>query len=121
MGRKFEIGQRVWRFDINRREYASAGRFGGGGPIYSKHFEERYVRGIEGRSYLIGYPQRERDGFPYADKVGFQKAESTFVTDAEKDDDIWRHDHRYKIVRLIETCDGATLRRVAATIGYQTE
>jgi hypothetical protein len=114
--RKFTVGQRVWAFDENRRVYTErAGRLSGD-LIYAGHFREMKVLAIDKRSYLIGWPDGKG-----GEKVGFAKAERMYYTDQDREDRIWKNDHRYKIVRLVERADVATLRKIAAIVGYKEE
>jgi hypothetical protein len=119
--RKFEIGQRVWRYDENRRVYrrdANGRPFGS--PIVSEYFREEFVVGIEKRSYLIiGSPKGG-----YTVSVGFAKAESTYYDDRGKSDFIWEKEHRYKIVDRVRSnmfTPVETLKAVAKLIGYEAE
>jgi hypothetical protein len=115
--RKFEVGQRVWKFDENHRVYTepASGDIWGGGPIYSEHFIPYFVHAIEGLCYVIG---PEAENRRWANSYGFAKAEREFLSDASKDDQIWAHDHRYKIARMVDRADVPTLRRVAEVVGY---
>jgi hypothetical protein len=117
--RKFEVGQRAWRFDENRRVYAPNGS---GGPIFAKHFAEHRVLEINSHSYVIG--AIDNDGKVHASvpgKIGFQKAEKEFLTDTEREDAIWLNEHRYRIVRKVEYTTGANFRKIAEIVGYKPE
>jgi hypothetical protein len=119
--RKFEIGQRVWEFDANRRIYrrdADGRSFGG--SIFAEHFREMKVWAVEGRSYVIGLPDPQ---WAYSRrKVGFQKAEEAYRTDDEKAADIWLNDHRYPLSQLVGRCDDVgLLKKVAGVVGYEPE
>lgn len=120
MPRKFAIGQRIWSFDENRRRYATDSATGrrAGSPIFAAHFEPHTVAGIEARSYLIvrGHPPEGQWNTPV--KVGFDKAERAYRTDDERDAQIWVEDHRWKVVEAVRRADVATLKRVAAVVGY---
>lgn len=112
MARKFEVYQRVWRFDENRRVYRKSGR---GGPIYEKHFIPMKVIDIQDKSYVIGWP----DGGVF-EKVGFAKAERTYFTDQGKADAVWVHDYRLRIVEAVRECrDANVLKEVAGVIGWK--
>ena len=120
--RKFEVGQRVWFFNENNRVYAKTPEersVHGSGPIYEKHFVEKIVSGIEGRSYVMNYPGWE--GKFSGHKVSFKLAERTHYTDAEKDDDVWVRHHRYGIVRRVERANHGTLKKIAELVGYKPD
>jgi hypothetical protein len=114
--RKFTVGQRVWLFDINHRVYPK-GAGCTSGPIYAEHFRACRVFGIQGRSYLIA-SFADEDG-KFASPVGFAKAEKRYLTDAEKAEKVYVDGNRYRIVNALERADAATLRKVAALIGYE--
>lgn len=120
---EIKIGDTLYRFDVNRRYYRkdASGR-ATGGPIYREYFEGLEVAGETPRCWLVGEGFRQtkvnkrtmrssggRSGF------GFQ-----WFTKASMEDDIWRNDHRRYIVAMIERCDGETLRKIAALVGYDS-
>lgn len=121
--RKFEVGQGVWFFDVNHRVYPEPPKgkvYCSSGPIYEKHYLERTIYGIEGRSYVIG-PPNSPTGWSTR-KYGFAKAERVFRTDEEKAADTYLNIHRYKIVRMVERCsDPLLLMKVAELVGYREE
>lgn len=102
MQRKFGVGQRVWRRS----------------KLRWSEYEEHEVTAMTGRSYLVAPVRRGRIGHPQ--KISFQKAEQSFRTEAEYADDRYIDQHRHKIASLVTNMkDAATLRRVAAVVGYQ--
>lgn len=119
--RKFAVGQRVWFFDTNHREYEPAAEgeiFSKGGPIFEKHFREFKVMGIEGRSYLIDSLGGWRR------KISFVQAEAErglWYSDEGKLDRIWEEGHRYKVIRKVERATAAQLREIAKIVGYEAK
>lgn len=120
MAMKFTVGQRIWQFDINRREYQkdAAGR-SIGSPIYEAHFVPMKVLRIESNRYIVAtWPEGG-----YERRVSFLAVTAergNWVDDAEKERRIWDHVHRYSIIRMIESADTETLRKVAEAIGYES-
>jgi len=114
---KFSVGQRVWEFDINHRVYPRGGGVGVG-PIYAEHFRPLWIKGVEGRSYLVS--RYEDGGYPF--KVSFEKAERRFMDDADRDDCAWVDFHRCRVETAVGRCrDGAVLKKVAELVGYKPE
>jgi hypothetical protein len=117
--RKFEVGQRVWRFDENYRVYAKneQGRTMAG-PIYSEYFRPMTIMAIEGRSYVVvnGHPADER--WSCRTLVGFAKAEMLYRNDGEKDDGVWVNGHRHELAELLRNASAAKLREVAEVLGF---
>jgi len=102
----------VWIFDNNRRIYPPApkGRlWASGGPIYRDHWVKHEVTGETRVSYITKYGGKvpKKGGYGYA------------LTIDEVEDDVWLHDHRHKIAKLVgEIQDVALLRKVAEAAGY---
>lgn len=112
-------GDRLWRFDINRRKYDGHGF--SARIIYAEHFTPHTITGETTRSWLID------DAFGHSTKVSKSELREAgrngfggyqWFTDQGREDDIWLHEHRHKIIRMIDTADGTTLRKVAEVIGY---
>ena len=99
------IGSIIWRFDENHRIYKEPR----GGPDYRSFWRECAITGETSRSWIIGNcgkcPKR-------GEHVGWA------LSIHEVDDDVWAKDERYRIVRCVERCNVATLRAVAALVGY---
>ena len=104
------IGSTIWMFDNNRRVYPEPRSTHNGGPIYREHWRPVTIDGETSRSWVTSW---------YGKKV--QKRgprQGVAFTEDEVEADVWAHDHRYKIVRMIEQCDVATLKAVALAVGY---
>ncbi len=111
----FKVGDKVWVFNENHREYATdkKGHPVGGGPIYEKHFVQVEITGETSRSWLIG------KWHPI--KISKRDLKGIY-TDEQKADAIWAHEHAYNIVRMVERLrDAAKLRQIAAIVGYQPQ
>jgi hypothetical protein len=130
---QLKIGDSVWIFDSNHRVYPKpepGHSYAGGGPIYREHWRERFIIGETSRSWLIGY---RRDGTPVHSRIKVAKTlpgsihcsgrgygpSKIAYSWTEVEADVWAHGHRYPIVRMVERCDGETLKQVAALIGYE--
>jgi hypothetical protein len=98
------IGSTVWVFDINHRVYTKPHSH----PDYRQYWVERKVTGETSRSWCIGYRKCPKKG-PHN---GYS------FTEQEVDDDVWSVAERHKIIRVVERCDIATLRSVAAVLSY---
>jgi hypothetical protein len=132
------VGSRLWKWDENRRVYArSAERRSFGSPIYAEHFVEVEVVAETGRSWIVASPGRSAPVPPFTaeslrgtyakvgkdllrERVG-RYGHTVYFTDAQKAAMIWTKTHSRKIVELVERCrDVATLRAIAALVGYDT-
>tara|TARA_R110000803_G_scaffold171446_1_gene234372 strand:+ start:166 stop:492 length:327 start_codon:yes stop_codon:yes gene_type:complete len=89
-----KVGDKIWRFDINRRRYREGG---GGGPIYAEHWSEIEITGETSRSWIVGGWQEI--------KVSKRGAHYGYVfTRAEVEDDIWMDGNRYKLGERVKRC-----------------
>ena len=115
-----KVGDRLWRFDINRRVYNGSGM--NSRIIYAEHFTPHTITGETVKSWLIAGD--------YGDAIRVSKSElreagkggyggHQWFTDSGREDDIWRHVHRSKITDLVDRADPALLRKVAEVVGYQ--
>ena len=106
---QFKVGDKVWTFNENRRVYDGSGSFGGK-IIYAEHFVEREITDETPRSWIV-------NGKKYS-----KKDPSGLYTDQQKADDIWFHDNRWKIAKLVDRCmDIEKMRQIAAIVGYVEE
>ncbi len=103
-----KIGDKVWLFDTNRRIYPKDNRGMGaavmGAPIFSEHFYQVTIDGETSRSWLIG-----REKFSKKDPLGI-------YTDEQKEDKIWDHVNRYKIIDKIKNCSVSKLKQINSII-----
>ena len=113
-----KIGDTIFRFDGNRRVYRKNDRIGGGGPIYSEHFEPLKIVGENKVSWLLeqGWKANKKS---LSSAKALEYGGRGFFTAEGMKDDIWRYEHRNKIVRLVDQADPAILRQVAELVGYQ--
>jgi len=116
---KFQVGQRVWRFDPNCRVYAKGadGR-SHGSPIYAEHFRPLRVSGVEGRSYLISHGESSATS---TYKIGIVKAEKDYRTDDEKADALWMDANRLRVMDAVRRVSVTTLRKIAALLDTREE
>lgn len=117
-----KVGDAVWVFNANRRVYRKDenGR-SVGGPIFREHFLSREIVDETSRSWLVGLGRMKvpKIGGDVREGVGGVRV---YMTQEAVDAAVYRHDHRHKIARAIETCaDVAVLRQVAALVGYKAE
>lgn len=104
------IGSTIWLFDNNRRIYPEPRGEHNGGPIYREHWRPVTIEGETARSWVTSW---------YGKKVPKRgPRQGVAFTDAEVDADVWAHDHRYKIVRMVELCEVETLKAIAQAVGY---
>ncbi len=97
-----KVGDKVWRFDFNRRVYPKTPGFSA--PIYSEHFYPDIITGETSRSWILGN-----------DKIS-KKSPFCLYTDEQKEDQIWANTYRYKIIDEVRTSDIKTLREVAKIV-----
>lgn len=114
-----KVGDKIWRFDDNRRVYPKAppGKlWPRGGPIYREHWYEVEITGETSRSWVVGKGYGEC-------KVPKKGVHHGFAfTKQELDDACYVHEHAHKLgdeVRRLR--DAATLRLVANAIGYEAK
>lgn len=114
---EIKIGDTLFRFDANRRIYRDRSFSGGGAPIYREHFEPLKIIGETRKSWIL-----ERDW--KASKKDLKSAESMqyggrgFFTAQGMEDDIWLHDHLYRVKAKLDQASPDILRKVAELIGY---
>ena len=102
------IGQTVYIFDITRRVNRDGFR---GGPIWREHYRPEVVESETSRSWVTKYgtkvPKKGRD--PHSIAISMQEIEELE----------WVHEHRYKIVRLLEQChEPETIKQIAALLRF---
>jgi hypothetical protein len=119
------IGSTVWVFDQNHREYppTPAGRlWPTSGPIYRAHWVATKITGENRLNWITCYgkiPKKPNaDGQRRIPRGGYSPIRVAF-TPAEVDDDVWLHEHARRIAERTERCDVATLKKIAALIGYE--
>jgi hypothetical protein len=111
------IGSTVWVFDENHRVYArDANGRAPGGPIYREHWVPVTITSETRVSWVINRWDKK---LPKKRPAGYRPRYC--VSQAEIDEECWADDYRYAIVRHVEWCDPATLRKVAELVGYKPE
>ena len=122
------LGSVVWHFDPNRRVYDYPRGFRVAGPARRPQWVEWEIRGETSRSWIAvrkdskitdaadlgayGAKIPKKATAENARKMGF------VLTAQDVEDDVWQHEHRYRVVTALEQADVATLRKVAELIGY---
>jgi len=113
------VGDTIWLFDINHREYSAltpeenaiGKRYSSGGAIYRSYWVPCEIKDETSRSWVTNRGKAPKRGGH--DGWAFCKS--------EVDDDVWVNDHRYKIVRVLQSCgDAEVIREVAGLLGYNT-
>ena len=122
------IGSVVWRFDENRRVYDYPRGFRVAGPKRRPQWVEWEIRGETARSWIA-----VRKGSKIEDEAGLRAGGAKIpkratpeqarqlgfaLTEQAVEDDVWQHEHRYRVVTALEQADAAMLRKVAELIGY---
>lgn len=117
---ELKVGSTVWVFDANYRVYQTRNertriRY----LVYREHWRPTTITGETRISW-----ETVRGKFPknLDRRLYIKRGERSFwvlASQAEVDNDIWRHEHHYDISRMVENLDPATLRKVAELIGYQ--
>lgn len=118
-----QIGDRVWRFDVNRRVYPKptpGNVLPTGGPIFAEHFVPYEIMGEEKRSWLIGRPHTRPD------KVGKHMIDigpgGVWFSDLGREAGIWLADNRHPLSEAVRKChDVDVLRQVAMLVGYEAK
>lgn len=108
------IGSTLYSFDLNRRTYDKSG---GGPPVYEKHFEAEEIVSETKISWVMksgGKVNKKTLSCPTA--YGF----SGYFTESAMRANIWQHEHRYKIERLVGRASFEQLKAIAEIIGYNS-
>jgi hypothetical protein len=105
-----EAPTHVWVFNYNRRVYGGDRS----APIWREHWVRREIIGETSRSWIAkGYPELKIPKNP--------KTPPRDIAWSEKELDwlCWLNDHRYRIVRNVESLPAEKLIEVAILIGYE--
>ena len=113
-----KVGDELFNFDGNRREYMRDERnLRCGAPIYEKHFRADRIEGETSKSWIVG---------PHKAKVNKKTLETSlhyadrgYFTRSAMDADIWTQNNRYEIVRLVECAGVEHLKEIARILGYR--
>ncbi len=109
----------LYTFDLNRRVYEKSPLtgYGQGGPIYAEHYQRVEITGENEKEYVTSWGTINKKSMKLKSKYG--KNYSTLYTEAEREADIWRREHRYKITKACEKCnDVDVLKQIAELLEY---
>lgn len=111
----FKVGDKVFVFDSNRRVYPKDKSIASA-PIYREHFAEREILGETSRSWLVGWHGLSLDHrcvtkYPKKDNAGL-------YTLGQIDEEVYRHDHMYRISKMVEHTSYKNLKAIADIVGY---
>lgn len=113
------VGMKVWRFDMNRREYERDARGRAvGGPIWRKHWVEEQIVGETRVSWIVG-PEwmREPRQLSRALKVPKKDWPGSLAVSEEDIDKAAYVEGRHRIAERIRDCrDYDTLKAVEAAL-----
>lgn len=120
---EISIGTRLWRFDENRRIYQDRAS----GPTYEGHFEPFVVVGeTKGTWKCARNEQAHPRSWSSVNKKTLREPATygwrgrQWFTDAGRDAAIWANGRRHEIVSLVQACDVATLKKIAAVLEENT-
>lgn len=118
---RFSAGDDVWMFDGNRRVYREGG---GGPPIFAEHFirarivrETRLswiVQGLAPDGKLVGIEHKFRKDGKTAWEYGLH---GVFYSDAEREEQIWLNENKYKTVEALRSASYTMIRAVHDMLG----
>lgn len=112
------VGSILWWFDTNHRVYRrDADGRATGGPIYREHWRETRIKSETARSWVTerGHKIDKRTG---ESRTAYGRITFAY-SQAEIDDRCWIEENRYALGERVRSCsDVATLRAVAALVGY---
>lgn len=117
-----KVGDTVWVFDDNvrRTRIDDAGEIR---IIAREKFRPREITGETAKSWLVGGVKIPKvGGAVRKSAAGRWGATVVYMTQEAVDDEVFKREHRHRIVRALECCsDVAVLRQVAALVGYKAE
>lgn len=103
----------LYTFDSNRRVYPKTGVMSNR-PIFAEHFRLIEIVSETDKEYICRYGTINKRSMML--KQGSHRMET--YTNAERLDMIWKNDHHYKLMRVIDRVkDVATLKKIAALVG----
>lgn len=119
MSEEIKVGDTLWRFDSNHRQYDKPGP--GGRIVYRSHFVPEVITGETKMSWLVQWYQRvvwkiNKKTLATAMQNGYSG--SQFYTAQGVEDDIWRNEHRCKIEGMMRGASIDQLRQIGAILGY---
>lgn len=106
------VGSTVWKHDPYYRRYE--GRSETTKAI--ERFRPHLITGETTRSWIVGQGWNGSKFPKNCDNWRLRRG--YLISQQEVTDTVWATDHRYRISRAVEYVDLATLRKVAALVGY---
>lgn len=110
-----KVGDKIWRFDHNRRVYPKTNdQYRSVPPIYAEHWVPVEIVGETSRSWIVDW---------FKAKVPKKGPHHGYAfTQKEVDDDVWVHSHCWRLREVVSVCkDADVLRKVAELVGYKPE
>lgn len=121
MTEQIKVGDTLYSFDENRREYARPDKSKGelyGKIIYAAHFKGEVIAGETARSWLVG-ENRFRGPIKVSKSDLRSAGGARWYTERGKADNIFEHEHRYRIVSCVHAATADELRQIAKIVGYK--
>lgn len=126
-----KIGDSVWIYDSNCRIYPkdeNGKHIPNSSPDYRLSWLEKFVIGETRISWIVANSRDAKPGQKWRchkipKKPEFQSTEVRGVAYSaeELDAAVWQSSHRWRVIRMVEHCNGDTLRKIAELVGYQPE
>lgn len=116
-----QIGDLVYVFDSNHRVYPEKkpGETYSNGPIYREHFQPRRIIGQTTQSWLVGFKDDNAQDVNNRYVTKHKKKENRLYTAEQVNEQVYIHDHGYKIQDAVRHADYATLRKIAELLNYK--
>lgn len=106
-----ETGDVVWFFEAQQALHID-GKYAGRGV-----WKLRHIEGATRASFIINNAKFDRQTGIERPRNGYS-SNNRIAGEVERQDIIWRENHRHHLVRHIESLGGADLRRIAEFIGW---
>lgn len=115
-----KIGDVLFNFNGNRRVYnqPKSGGYASGGPIYEKHFAEATIVGETKNSWVMSLYETKVNKKTLQSSTKY--ADHGYFTKSGMEADIWLHEHRYRIAKLVESAGVEQLKEIARIVDYGT-
>lgn len=115
---KFNVGDTVAYFDLNRRIYNKEDGISGR-PIYREYFRPVVIIGEVAKSWVLNVSVTIKDRS--VTKVSKAVAETMFFTMDEVDKAVWVEENAYRIRSFVRDCDDyETMQAIDAVIQART-
>lgn len=116
-----KVGDKVWIYDPNARDYTYDDGTKSRSPIYRKSFVENYIIGETKVSWIVSrWKENNERTLKSAKKYKKSTAHEVLTTsEKELDKRCWVHDHDYGISEAVRNCkDYDTMKKIAELVGY---